>query len=325
MQVQALVFVTILLGLYLLNRLHAIDLDKIPQIMTITFSGASLAVGALFASFFIRITLKPVRELMDATDKVASGDYSVRVLPRGLPYFRDLSEKFNHMTEELQSVELLRSDFVNNFSHEFKTPIGSICGFAKMLQDEDLSPAERNEYLSVIIEESERLSSLSTNVLKLSKLEQQNILTDKTEYNLSEQIRLCVALFSAEWDRKSMDVELIGDDVVYTGSKELLKQVWINLLDNAIKFTPNGGIVRITTEQTPDHVIVSMFNTGKPISEPAAIHIFDKFYQEDSSRKTAGSGLGLSIVRRIAALHRGSVAVRPEQDGNTFVVLLPQS
>lgn len=321
--IQTVVYIAIVATLIFLHQLQLINLYQLPQLFPLTLSLSSLVIGALFAAILLRRPLRPLQEIMDATDRIANGDYSVRVQPKGLSEFRRLGEKFNHMAEELESVELLRSDFVNNFSHEFKTPIVSIRGFAKMLQNGDLAPQERDEYLGIIIEESERLTSLSTHVLELSKLERQSILTDREPFLLSEQLRLCAAMLSTKWEQKHICFDLTCEELRYCGSEELLKQVWINLFDNAIKFSPDGGEIRVTAGQTPDAVIVSVFNTGMPIPLEAASHLFEKFYQADASRTTGGNGLGLSIAKRIVDLHDGAVSVASDPTGNTFTVTLP--
>ena len=162
----------------------------------------SIGVGTTLAFLFSKLPLKPIRTVCEAADKIADGDYNVRINLKGPAEFIQLAESFNHMAEELGSVEMLRSDFVNNFSHEFKTPIVSVRGFAKMLKRDDLTDEERNEYLDTIITESERLAELSTNILNLTKIEQQTILTDKKQFNVSEQIRLVIAMLSGKWQEK---------------------------------------------------------------------------------------------------------------------------
>ena len=325
MAVQAGVFLAIAATLVFLHQLGAINLYEMPQLFPIALSIGGLAVGALFSALLLRYPLRPLRSIIEATDKIAAGDYSVRVEPKGLSEFRRLGDKFNHMAEELDSVELLRTDFINNFSHEFKTPIVSIRGFAKMLESDELSPEERREYLGIIIEESERLAALSTNVLELGKLEQQSILSDRTAFSLSEQLRHALAQMLTKWDKKDIDLVCALPEIEYTGSEPLLKEVWVNLFDNAMKFAPQGGTVRVTLSEAPDAVTVTCFNEGEPIEADALPHLFDKFYQADASRNRSGSGLGLSIAKRIVELHGGSIRVLPEAQGNAFTVVLPKA
>ncbi|MCD8022929.1 MAG: HAMP domain-containing histidine kinase [Lachnospiraceae bacterium] len=292
------------------------------------FSLMSIPVGTILAIFLSHLPLKPLREIMEATDKIASGDYSARLQLKSMPMkeFRDLSQRFNHMAEALNSVELLRADFVNNFSHEFKTPIVSIRGFAKMLKRSDLTPEEREEYLDIIIQESERLSELSANVLNLSRVEQQTILTDQKYLNLSEQLRLCIAMMDSKWPEKGILFQFDCKEVTIWGNEDLLQQVWLNLLDNAIKFSPDGGIVKIHLQAGTDAIQISIANQGKPIPEESTAHIFDRFYQADRSHTTKGNGLGLPLVRKIVQLHGGTVRLQSSDAAWTvFEVRLPGS
>lgn len=323
MFVTMFITMSILFGImFVLMRLGLMDMDKADRLPLFLFAVASLIVGTVMSLIISRKPLKPLKEIMDATDKIADGDYSVRVEPKGMEQFRELGEKFNHMAEEIGSVEMLRSDFVGNFSHEFKTPIVSIRGFAKALKWDDLTEEERNEYLDIIISESERLADLSNNVLYLSKIEKQTILTDKKTVNVSEQIRLVIALLYEKWSDKHIDIVFDSDEKHLACNEELLKQVWINLLDNAIKFSPDGGKIEIRIAESADEMTVSVVDEGGGMSEETRRHIFDKFYQGDLSHTTTGNGLGLAIVKRIVELHEGEVAVYSSDTGSTFIVKL---
>ncbi|MCM1092145.1 MAG: HAMP domain-containing histidine kinase, partial [Muribaculum sp.] len=262
------------------------------------FAFSCLLIGTITAIIASRRPLRPVQEIMDAADRIADGDYSVRLALKGPEEMRQLCEKFNHMAEELGSVELLRKDFINNFSHEFKTPIVSIRGFAKMLKLETLTGEERNEYLDTIISESERLADLAASVLNLSKIEQQSILTDKNRFNVSEQIRRCIVLLEGKWSKKDIGFDLNCKEYYLTGNEKLLEQVWINLLDNAVKFSPVGGIVSVEITQKEGFLVFVIADQGSGIEENAIPHIFDKFYQAYTSHATVGNGLGLAIVKR---------------------------
>ena len=260
---------------------------------------------------------------MAAVDKIADGDYSARIDLKGTEDFKTLSQKFNHMAEEIGSVEMLRSDFVNNFSHEFKTPIVSIRGFAKALKWEDLTTEEREEYLNIIISESERLSDLAANVLYLSKIETQTILTNKATFNVSEQIRLVIALLDQKFSEKHIEIIFDCKEFFIRGNQEMLKQVWINLLDNAIKFSPENGIVTVQIHPVQEQIIFRISDQGSGMSSEIMTHIFDKFYQGDLSHSTSGNGLGLAIVKKIVELHKGTVSVSSSDRGSTFEVKLP--
>ena len=313
----------IFVGAHLLEHLGVLEATRTGRFPLFAFCVVSVAVGTLVSALVSRAPLKPIRELMAATDRIADGDYTARIDLKGAEEFRALSRKFNHMAEELESVELLRSDFVSNFSHEFKTPISSIRGFAKALKWEGLTAQEREEYLDIIISESERLSALSSNVLYLSKIEKQAILTDRRRFDLSEQLRRVMALLDGRFAEKRLDVLFDSPEYFVSGSAEMLQQVWINLLDNAIKFSPEGGQVKVSVGRDGGRVRVRISNQGESIPPEVQAHIFDKFYQGDASHATAGNGLGLPIVRRIAELHGGEVTVCSSRGVTTFEVALP--
>lgn len=284
----------------------------------------SISIGTAFTFLFTYTFIKPIRTLEKAADKIAEGDYSVRVNLNGMEEIKQLGERFNHMAEELGSVEMLKNDFVNNFSHEFKTPIVSLRGFAKMLKNDDLTSEEKSEYLNIIIDESERLAELSSSILNLSRLEQQTILTDKTRFNVSEQIRLAIAMLDSRWHTKNIDFTFDNAEIFIEANKEMLEQVWINLIDNAIKFSDEKGKVEIRIEKNEAEVSVKIKNYGTYITPDKAPHIFDKFYQGDASRTVKGNGLGLSIVKEIMELHKGNVKLLESgENGTIFEVLLP--
>ncbi len=263
------------------------------------FGIVCLVLGTILAAFLSGIPMKPIHQLIDAADKIASGDYSVRVDLKGPGELRRLGQKFNDMAQELGSVEMLRSDFVNNFSHEFKTPIASIQGFAQVLRDRELPRREQEEYLDIMITESKRLTGLATNVLNLSKLEQQTILTDKKRCNITEQIRTTIVALDLKWSEKPVEFQMDSSEEIFAvGNEELLKQVWLNLLDNAIKFSPNDGQIKIVVCKTDDSVEVSISNQGENLSPETRKHMFERFYQGDTSHTTEGNGLGLTIAKK---------------------------
>lgn len=304
--------------------------EAIPHSGTLIIHNAliSIPIGFLISLIAAKFPLKPVRNLIDGMDALAAGNYKIRmnagVIMKRYPAFVEVSDSFNKMAEELESTEMLRSDFINNFSHEFKTPIVSIAGFAKLLKRGNLAPEQQQEYLNIIEEESMRLSYMATNVLSLTKVENQSILSDVTKYNLSEQIRSCVLMLERKWDRKHLDLQLDFDEHEICANEELLKQVWLNLLDNAIKFTPEGHTVRIQMSESDDSMLVSVVNTGSEIAPEDQKKIFNKFYQADQSHGTQGNGVGLAVVKRIVELHNGQVGVSSENEVTTFTVQLPK-
>lgn len=308
----------------LLTCVGVLNRTELPRMPMLLFALISIVLGTILSIFFSSKPLKPFRAIMDATDRIADGDYSVRLDLKGPEELRILSDKFNHMAKELSSVEMLRSDFVNHFSHELKTPIVSIRGFAKALKWDDLTEDERSDYLDVIIRESERLCALSTNVLTLSKFEQQTILTDVRPFNLTEQIRRTIALLYNKWSEKHIDVRFDAEDLTYSGNAEMLHHVWINLLDNAVKFSPEGGVIAIDVLSCDSGVKVRYQDQGEGMSPDAIAHAFDKFYQGDPAHATQGNGLGLSIAQRIVALHKGKISVvSAPSKGSTFEIWLP--
>ena len=333
--VVILIFISILLlvfaGLYLLVRtgiLKNIENSGITagQLLLI-FVGASIVVGSCLTLLLSRYPMKPINNLLNIMNRLASGDFTARIkLPKPWnrhPGMVELADSFNTMAQELQNTEILRSDFINNFSHEFKTPIVSITGFAKLLKHEELTPQQK-EYVEIIEEESLRLSRMATNVLHLSKVENQAILTDVTTFNLSEQLRSCILLLSSSWEKKNMEFSLEFREHRISGNKELLDHVWINLIDNAIKFSPENGFIEITIGDYLNFIEVSVINRGPEISSEEKERIFDKFYQADTSHATEGNGVGLAIVKKVVALHGGSISVQSENGLTMFSVRLPK-
>ena len=284
----------------------------------------SIIIGTVVSFAIGRIPLRPIRRVIDAINRLAAGDFSVRLTTTSAPTFRELVESFNRMAEELGGIELLRTDFINNFSHEFKTPIVSIKGFAEELKHDDLSREQRDEYLDIIIAESSRLASLATNVLNLSKIEQQVILTDQKEFNLTEQVRRCILLFENKWEKKHLSLNVEMEELSYKGSEDLLNQIWLNLIDNAVKFTPQGGVIGIRLSKTSGEIRFVITDDGCGIPEDAIDRVFDKFYQADRARASSGNGIGLTVAKRIAELHGGTISCRSEEAvGTEFTVTLP--
>lgn len=314
------------IGVIFLATIGILNDEEVSRFPLFMMALVSLIIGTVLSLIFSRIPLSLLYKIIEATNKIADGDYSVRLNLKGPTEMRKLNTSFNHMAEELGSVEMLRTDFVNNFSHEFKTPIVSIRGFAKMLKKGGLTDEERTEYLDIIISESERLSELSMNVLNLSKIEQQSILTDKKRFNLSEQIRLVIVMLYSKWDKKHIDIDFECGEIYYNGNAELLKQIWINLLDNAIKFSIEYGTIKVEISQSDVETSVCITDEGKGISDEQKAYIFDKFYQGDSSHSTKGNGLGLAIAKRVAELHGGEILVRDnDTSGTIFEVKLSQT
>lgn len=322
-----------IISLYLLERNGLVSFSGITTAdlgrLAVFYAAISIPVGFFVSLMATKFPLKPIRNLIESMDQLASGNFHTRInvgsIMRRYPAFVGVADSFNKMAGELENTELLRSDFVNNFSHEFKTPIVSIAGFAKLLRRGNLTEQQRQEYLSIIEEESMRLSYMATNVLNMTKVENQTILADVREYNLSEQIRSCMLILESKWVKKDLDLQLEFDEHMIRADEELMKQVWINLLDNAIKFAPNGNTVQILIEEKQSKLTVSVRNTGSQIKAEHQVKIFHKFYQADESHSTQGNGVGLAIVKRITQLHGGDVRVRSKDNETVFLVELPRN
>ena len=283
--------------------------------------------GTVLAGIFGKYYLRPLKRLSAATKEVKKGNYKVQVVqikPAGSE-MGQLIDNFNDMVHELDGIELFRNDFINNFSHEFKTPIVSIRGFAKEMEQDDLPPERRREYAHIIAEEADRLSKLSINVLELSKLENQQIITDKEQFFLDEQLRQCILLHESDWTSKEIEIYPELEEIKYFGNEELLSHIWNNLIGNAIKFTPNGGSIGVTLKSTDTAVIIRISDAGIGISEDVLPHIFEKFYQGDPSHHKNGHGIGLTMAHRAATLAGGTIDVESELgSGSTFTVTLPR-
>ena len=288
----------------------------------------SLVIGSALTVLLGKIPLKPINKLVNGMNSLADGNFETRLGYGGPignhPTFVEISESFNKMAEQLQNTEMLRGDFINNFSHEFKTPIVSIAGFAEILESAELSEEERAQYIGAIKEESRRLASMATNILELTKVENQSILTDVSRFNVSEQLRSALVLLEGKWSKLNIELDFDFEEYYIVANEEFLKQVWINLLDNAIKFVNDGGTVSAKITPLENNLRFDISNTGATIPAEKQKYIFNKFYQADESHSTKGNGIGLAIVKGIVGLHNGSVSVKSENGLTTFSVWLPK-
>ncbi len=289
----------------------------------------NIIIGLCITSFTSQSALKYINRIINQMNRLASGDFKAR-LSFGKPMSKhptviEITDSFNRMAEELDNTQMLRSDFINNFSHEFKTPIVSIAGFAKLLKRGNLTEEQRQEYYEIIEQEAMRLSAMATNVLNMTKVENQTILTDVTSFNLSEQIRASVLLLESKWNIKNINFNLEFDEYNIDANEELLKQVWINLLDNAIKFSDEYSEIDIKIIDNIESYEISITNSGEIIPADSLNKIFNKFYQCDESHSSEGNGIGLSIVKKVIELHNGRVCVKSENGLTTFIVNIPKS
>lgn len=275
-------------------------------------------------TYMYRRRLQEINTLSDAISRVSRGDFSYRIQIRPHEPMAELYEDFNKMTAELSSVQILRNDFINSYSHEFKTPIASIGGFAELLLEKNLSEEDQRQYLEIIRDESDRLATLARNTILLSRLSSQQIVTDTEEFNLGEQLRQCAIICSRNWLDKHQEFSSDLPDVMYTGNRELMQHMWLNLLGNAIKYTPQGGEISVTLKEAPEAIDVTVADTGEGMTEDTLEHLFTPYYQGDSSRATQGLGLGLAIAKRIAELCGGDIQVDSQPGaGSRFTVHLP--
>ena len=305
--------------------------NDIVAVLIPTVYWALVAVAlTLYARWQIKKTYEePMHRLAKATAQVAQGDFSVYVPPLHtadkLDYLDVMILDFNTMVEELGSIETLKTDFFSNVSHEMKTPLAVIQNYAQLLQKENLTEEERLEYAESILQSTRKLSSLITNILKLNKLEKQTIRPVPEQYDLCQQLCDCALQFEDAWEKK--DIEFIAeleDRAIIEADPGLLELVWTNLLSNAVKFTPPGGTVTLTQTSDEKEITVSVSDTGCGMDEKTLRHIYDKFYQGDSSHSTEGNGLGLALVQRILQLSEGTITVKSRVgQGSTFTVRLP--
>lgn len=313
--------------------------------ITLTSENLSLAAKLTFANvFFVSfvITLidmvrrhftvsRPANRIIKASEKIIQGDYTVRVPKTNSTFtneeFSQIGKCFNKMAQELGSVETLRSDFISNVSHEMKTPLAVMQNYATLLQEENISENKRVEYAKGIFNSSKRLSDMIANILKLNRLENQQIFPQKTRFDLGEQLCECLLMYENVWEEKCIDIETdIEENVEISGDYELLSLVWSNLFSNAFKFTNVSGKVSISLISDENFATVKVADTGCGISPEVGEHIFEKFYQGDTSHSTQGNGLGLALVKRVVDILKGEISVESKlNEGSIFTIKIRRS
>lgn len=303
--------------------------DKIEFAAKLTFGNVML-ISLMFTVIdgirrWFTVT-RPVHHIVNGVEKIMNGDFSVRVTPlNGLESresFNVIIDYFNRMAEELSGIETLRTDFIANVSHELKTPLAVIQNYGTMLQAPGISEEQRVEYAKAVTESSRRLADLITNILKLNRLENQQIYPEKRIYNLGEQLCECLLNFENVWEEKQIDIDTdIEEEVLIESDPELLSLVWNNLFSNAVKFTEAGGRISLSLETENEFAVVRVSDTGCGISPDIGRHIFEKFYQGDTSHATQGNGLGLALVKRVTDIVGGEILVNSEVGrGSIFTV-----
>lgn len=317
-EIAVCVLISYGLTMLLNNSVH----EKIPILIKLIVP--SLFVGILVTSFMSKWFFDPIKNLRKAIEKVADGDFSVRLETKSSSKeIREIYLGFNLMTNELSKTEILQSDFVSNVSHEIKTPINAIEGYSTLLQDNENLSDEQKQYVDKILFNTNRLSTLVGSILLLSKIENQSIPQNLTSYRLDEQIRQSIVALEPAWSKKNIEFDVEMDSTQYVGNENMMHHVWDNLIGNAIKFNPEFGLVCIRLSKHGDNIVFTVEDNGSGISEEAKKHIFDKFYQEDSSHKKEGNGLGLDLVKKILSLSGGEItAENIDGGGCRFTVIL---
>ena len=307
-----------------------LDANNIGVAAKLTFGNVLLITFLFGTADYIRrkITVeRPVKQITAAAEKIMQGDFSARVPPihgAGTDGFNQIGSAINKMAEELSGTETLRTDFIANVSHELKTPLAVMGNYATMLQRPGITEEEKNDYAKAISEAARKLAQLITNILKLNKLENQQIFPQPKEFDLGEQLCECLLGFEDAWEAKNLEIETdIQDDVRIQSDPELLSLVWNNLISNAVKFTPDGGTIGLSLKTESDSVIVQVRDTGCGMKPETGIHIFEKFYQGDTSHATQGNGLGLALVKRVIDILNGEIGVQSVYgEGSIFTVKL---
>ncbi len=300
----------------LLNRLSRVQRVGVsPEL--IMFASVSLVTGGVLAFLMGRYFFLPMTELRKAMRQVAEGDYDIQLDERkGLKEIRMIRADFNLMVKELRATEILQTDFVSNVSHEFKTPINAIEGYATLLQGAELlTREEQSRYVDRILLSTGRLSRLVGNILLLSRVDNQAIETKNSNFRMDEQIRQAILLLEADWTKKEIEFDVDLENVEYVGNKGLLFHVWSNLIGNAVKFSPQGGSVRLRLIRRSGRIVFTIQDQGPGIGEAEQKHIFEKFYQSESSHKEEGNGLGLALVKQILNVSGGEISVENVPEG----------
>ena len=306
------------------------DKEQIDSLIYVTrkICGFAILNIVIISAVLVRINLKnifrPIEQINEATKKVALGEYDIELESKREDEIGELTNNFNKMTHGLKSTENLQKEFINNVSHEIKTPVSSIEGFAKFLKDKNLTQEEREEYANIIIEEAKRLENLTGKILKLSKLNNQEIITNKQEIEVAEQIRKAISLLEPKWSKKDIKINVSLEEKIFLGDEDLIFQVWVNIIDNAIKFSNEGGSIDIKVYEKDGNINVEIKDRGIGMKEEELEKVYDRFYQIDRSHSKEGSGLGLAIVKRIVELSEGKIEIKSKENkGTTVIVKLP--
>lgn len=340
-------FVFFLLVAFVITCCTMLFVSTLSKSLDITFSEENISTAAKVT--FLNVTLlsllitvvdtirrkitveRPVKRITEAAEKIIKGDFTARIKQQNKigtdETFGVIIDSFNKMAEELGSVETLRTDFIANVSHEMKTPLAVIQNYGKLLQSPDLSDEKRIEYAKGVADGSRRMADMMTNILKLNRLENQQIYPQVTEFDLGEQICECLLQYENVWEKAEIEIETdIAENINIKADAELLSHVWNNLFSNAFKFTPTGGTVSVSLTATEHHALVKVTDTGCGMTAEVGAHIFEKFYQGDTSHSVQGNGLGLALVKRVIDIMQGEISVESVSgQGSTFTVKIRRS
>ncbi len=315
--------VTIAFASFIQWILESVLQITLPTTLFLLLMGALM--GSAIAFLVNRIFFEPIEKLKDGMQDVSDGDFSIKIDTNSpINEVKELYESFDLMVKELSATEILQSDFMSNVSHEIKTPVNAIEGYAMLLESEEITSEEQREYVDKILFNTKRLSELVGNVLLLSKIDNQAIPKNEKKFRLDEQIRQSIMQLESKWTDKDIELDVELDKVEFVGNATLLIHIWDNLINNAIKFNKQGGTVRLRLCNDVENIKFVIEDSGPGINEEALKHIYDKFYQGDSSHKQEGNGLGLALVKRIVDLYEGEIKVENLPDvGCRFTVVLP--
>lgn len=321
-----ILMIFILLITFIILSKLGVPINKVttPVLGTLTIACSCLLLGYIISYILMNNVFAPLENLSNASKEIAKGNYHTKIDYHG--HIEEIGytiDNFNFMAQELASIEMMRNDFVANVSHEFKTPLSSISGYVTLLQDPELSEEERNEYIQMTFFNIEKLNDLTGNILQLSKLEHQNTLPEPVHYRLDEQIREAIVLLEPKWTQKKINFDIELDEILYTGQYALLFQVWTNLIGNAIKFSNPEGTITLRLHKRQDKIEAMISDDGIGMDEETLAHVFEKFYQGDSSRREQGNGLGLPLCKKIVEICDGHIYVSSSLgNGTVFMVTL---
>ena len=322
-----LLFIFIIFLLARTNLFGAEIISENTGLIVVACIVSLLIVAQGITIFWSRRINRPVEIISSVVNRVAQGDFSVQIdSSKFKNEMKDLANDLNKMIMELNSIEVMRSDFVSNVSHEFRSPLSAIQGYVTLLSNPALADEQKTEYFLKLSESTRQLTGLVDNVLKLSRLESQNIVSETKNFSLDEQLRQAVLMFEQQWSQKNIWLNLELPECEYNGNEEMLNQMWLNLIGNAIKFTDENGEIGISLDNSQkDCVVVTISDNGVGMTDEIKTHIFEKFYQADTSRKAEGNGLGLALVKTVADLTNATITVESELgQGSRFMVNLPK-